>query len=206
MRFVLTEDQRLLRDAFAEFLAREPAAEQRRAHLDELAGMGLDGVAMALLCEQAGRFCLPEPLGELLVGDDSQRRTLLAAAELVGAGQAVVEMGRDHALTREQFGKPIGAFQAVKHHLASALVRVTFARSAVYAAAWSLTEKDVSMAKALSSDAGLQAARAALQVHGAIGYTDEHHLHRWLERIWTLAAAWGDAARHRDRLAGLLLG
>jgi alkylation response protein AidB-like acyl-CoA dehydrogenase len=120
-------------------------------------------------------------------------------------------MAAQYAKDRSQFGKPIGSFQAVKHHLADALVRVEFARPMVYRAAWSLSvgERDAglhaSMAKAMASDAATLAARTALQVHGAIGYTWEHDLQLWMKRAWALAASWGDAATHRARVLETLL-
>lgn len=138
------------------------------------------------------------------------RGGLAASAELVGLAARMIEMGADYAKQREQFGRPIGSFQAVKHLLATALVRVEFARPVVYRAAWSVANvvpersRDVSMAKAFASEAGLIAARAALQVHGAIGYTEEHDLHLWLKRTRALASAWGTAAWHRDRVATAL--
>jgi alkylation response protein AidB-like acyl-CoA dehydrogenase len=64
----------------------------------------------------------------------------------------------------------------------------------------------VSLAKALASEAAWQAARTALQVHGAIGYSYESDLHLWMKRVWALAAAWGDAAWHRARVADAILG
>ncbi len=81
----------------------------------------------------------------------------------------------------------------------------------VYRAAWSLSEGEpdaglhASMAKAMASEAATVAARTALQVHGAIGYTWEHDLHLWMKRAWALAAAWGDAATHRARVLEILL-
>src|SRR5205823_9634437 len=105
---------------------------------------------------------------------------------------------------------PIGSFQAVKHLLANALVKLEFARPAVYAAAWSVANdvpersRDVSMAKALASEAGMLAARNALQVHGAIGYTEEHDLHLWLKAAWALSLAYGDDAWHRARVGAAL--
>lgn len=134
------------------------------------------------------------------------RGALGVSAQLLGMGSRMVEMAAQHAKDRHQFGKPIGAFQAVKHPLANALLGLEFARPAVYRAAWSMAtgadtrSRDASMAKALASDAARRAARIALQVHGAIGYTHEHDLHLWLARTWALAAAWGDAARHRARV------
>jgi hypothetical protein len=99
----------------------------------------------------------------------------------------------------------------VKHTLADALLALEFARPQVLAAAWALdagqadTSMRVSMAKATASDAAWQAARTALQVHGAIAYTTEYDLHLWMKRTWALAAAWGDAAFHRARVADFTL-
>jgi alkylation response protein AidB-like acyl-CoA dehydrogenase len=138
-----------------------------------------------------------------------------AAAQLLGVADRMIELAADHARQREQFGQPIGSFQAVKHLLADALLKLDFARPVVYRAAWSMAHeagdsairaRDASMAKAYASEAATTAARVALQVHGAIGYTWEHDLHLWMKRAWTLARAWGDAAWHRQRVASWLLG
>jgi alkylation response protein AidB-like acyl-CoA dehydrogenase len=140
------------------------------------------------------------------------RAALGTAAELVGIADRMIEMTAEYARQREQFGKPIGSFQAVKHHLANALLKVDFARPAVYRAAWSVAHdeptraRDVSMAKAFASDALDTSARVSLQVHGAIGYTWEHDLHLWMKKGWALASAWGDAAWHRRRVSDWLLG
>ena len=134
-----------------------------------------------------------------------------AAAELVGLGLRVVDMTAAYAKTRIQFGQPIGAFQAVKHQLADALKGVVFARPLVYRAAHSMAVADperalhASVTKAAASDAADRAARVALQVHGAIGYSYEYDLHLWMKRIWALARTWGDAAFHRARVAHHLL-
>jgi alkylation response protein AidB-like acyl-CoA dehydrogenase len=123
----------------------------------------------------------------------------------------MIELGAAYAKEREQFGVAIGTFQAVKHLLADALVRVEFARPAVYRAAHSVAvgapnrSRDVSMAKAMASDAAIGSARASLQVHGAIGYTQEHDLHLWLRRARALANAWGTASWHRERVARAIL-
>jgi alkylation response protein AidB-like acyl-CoA dehydrogenase len=120
-------------------------------------------------------------------------------------------MSVEYTSQREQFGKPVGSFQAVKHHLADAAVRLEFARPCVYRAAWSLANAEpgapaaVSLAKAQASDAALLAAGKALQVHGAIGYTVEYDLHLWMKRAWAIAAAWGDAAWHRRRFGNAIL-
>jgi alkylation response protein AidB-like acyl-CoA dehydrogenase len=142
----------------------------------------------------------------------TDRAAFAAAAQLAGAGRRLVEMGAAYAVDRRQFGVPVGSFQAVKHLLAGAHLAVEFARPVVYRAAWSLARdeptrgRDASMAKAMASEAATVAARAALQVHGAIGYTEEHELHRWLKRAFALAGAWGDASRHRERVKDALLG
>src|SRR5688500_6932542 len=94
---------------------------------------------------------------------------------------------------RQQFGVPIGSFQAVKHHLADAALALEFARPAVWRASWSVAHasptrsRDVSMAKAMASDAAELVGRKALQCHGAIGYTVEADLHLFMKRAWALA-------------------
>jgi len=127
-----------------------------------------------------------------------------SAAFLLGLADRMITMAADYAKERRQFGRPIGSFQAVKHLLADARVELEFARPATYRAAWSLAtaqptvSHDTSMAKALASDAADRAARAALQVHGAIGYTWECDLHIFMKRTWALSKAWGDASTHRE--------
>jgi alkylation response protein AidB-like acyl-CoA dehydrogenase len=126
-----------------------------------------------------------------------------SAAVLLGLADRMITMAADYAKDRQQFGKPIGSFQAVKHLLANARVKLEFARPATYRAAWSLAtaqpsvSHDASMAKAMASDAADLAARVALQVHGAIGYTWECDLHFFMKRTWALSAAWGDASTQR---------
>jgi alkylation response protein AidB-like acyl-CoA dehydrogenase len=127
-----------------------------------------------------------------------------SAALLIGLADRMITMAADYAKERHQFGQPIGSFQAVKHLLANARVKLEFARPATYRAAWSLAtaqttvSHDASMAKAMASDAATLAARVALQVHGAIGYTWECDLHFFMKRTWALSAAWGDAAAQRQ--------
>ena len=134
------------------------------------------------------------------------RAALGTAAQLVGLGQAMLDMTVGYVKDRHQFGVPIGSFQAVKHHLADALKELAFARPVVQRAAWSIAHdlptasRDVAMAKAMASDAASFVARQALQCHGAIGYTVEHELHLYLKRTWALSRAYGDAPYHRDRV------
>jgi alkylation response protein AidB-like acyl-CoA dehydrogenase len=140
---------------------------------------------------------------EASVGLMADRGAAGSAAYLVGLADHMITMAADYAKARQQFGKPIGSFQAVKHLLANARVKLEFARPATYRAAWSLAtaqptvSRDASMAKALASEAAGLAARVALQVHGAIGYTWECDLHFFMKRTWALSRAWGDAATHR---------
>jgi alkylation response protein AidB-like acyl-CoA dehydrogenase len=144
------------------------------------------------------------------IADAIDRGSLAASAELLGLAQRMLDMTVDYVKMREQFGKPIGSFQAVKHHLADALGAIELARPIVYRAAWSMATSahdsatHVSMAKAFASDAALLVAKKALQCHGAIGYSYEHDLHLWMKRAWALAAAWGDAASHRARVGSAL--
>ena len=131
---------------------------------------------------------------------------LATAAQLVGAGQAMLDMSVEYAKQRTQFGRVIGGYQAIKHRLADVHIALDLARPLMYGAALSLAEgsadaaRDVSAAKAAASDAALLSARTALQTHGAIGYTAEHDLSQWLLRVQALHSAWGDPAGHRRRV------
>jgi alkylation response protein AidB-like acyl-CoA dehydrogenase len=166
--------------------------------------------------------------------------TLACAAQLLGAGHALLSMAVEHAKTRTQFGRPIGAFQAVRHQLADVAVALAFARPLLYAAAVALADpapgvptpahtgpphpaagpprdlsgaagmshagRDVSAAKVACGEAALLAARTALQVHGAIGYTREHGLGRYLTRVRALHLSWGTPDWHRRRILTELTG
>ncbi|MET9626536.1 acyl-CoA dehydrogenase family protein [Lentzea sp. NPDC006480] len=125
---------------------------------------------------------------------------LTCSAQLLGLGRAMLEMTTAHVKARTQFGQPIGQFQAVKHHLANVLIGLELARPLVFGAAVTMTRRDVSAAKVATSDAAWQAARTALQVHGAIGYTAEHELSRFLLRTRALRTAWGSPSMHRARV------
>ncbi len=137
---------------------------------------------------------------------------LATAAYLVGLSNRMLAIAGDYARDRRQFGQPIGSFQAVKHLMADALLQVEFARPAIYRAAWSISvdheqrARDVSMAKALANDAAQKAARSALQVHGAIGYTWECDLHLYMKKAWALIPAHGTTSHHRRRVADAVLG
>jgi alkylation response protein AidB-like acyl-CoA dehydrogenase len=135
------------------------------------------------------------------------RATLAAASELVGLSARMLDMTTAYVLTREQFGVPIGSFQAVKHALADSLIAIEFARPAVWRAAASMSTGDpranchVSMAKAMASDAARQVARTSIQCHGAMGYTVEYELHFIVKRAWARCADMGDSEVHTSRVA-----
>lgn len=139
------------------------------------------------------------------------RAALGASAQLVGLAGRMIDLAVEYAEEREQFGRAIGSFQAVQHQLADALLRLEFARPAVYRAAHAVARGEpdrslhVSMAKAYAGDAADLAARTALQVHGAIGYSWEHDLHLFMKRAWALAASWGESAWHRRRVGNWVL-
>ncbi|MBM4266146.1 MAG: acyl-CoA dehydrogenase [Deltaproteobacteria bacterium] len=150
-----------------------------------------------------------------LLGAALDRGALAVAAQQLGLAQRMVEIAVAYARQREQFGKPIGSFQAVKHMLSSVQVKIEFARPLVYRAAHSVAHPesrgeaargvDVSLANAAASEAALAAARTALQVHGAIGYTWEVDLHIWMKRAWALESAWGSASWHRRRVGAAVV-
>ncbi|MDD3446960.1 MAG: acyl-CoA dehydrogenase family protein, partial [Zavarzinia sp.] len=127
------------------------------------------------------------------------------AAQGLGLAQTMVDLAAEYARTRQQFGKPIGSFQAVKHHLASVQVAIEFARGPVYKAAFTQRPRDVSHARIAVIDAAATAARTAIQVFGAMGYTYEVDLHFFMKRAWALAGVWGDRHYHLDRMARMVL-
>jgi len=149
---------------------------------------------------------------EPLDGDVEKGRgqaTVMNAAESVGVATRAMEMAVAYAKERKQFDRPIGTYQAVSHACAQMLLEVESARSAVYWAAWALDFEPetaplaVAVAKSYAGDAGRRVPRAALQVHGGIGFTWEHDLHFFLKRGEANAHAYGDGAAHRERVASL---
>lgn len=157
------------------------------------------------------------PSGGAVLTDDPtaieaawQRGVLATSALLNGLSRRMLDMTVEYVKGREQFGVPVGSFQALKHALANALVAVEFARPVALAAGWAQATgapdaaAQTSSAKVLASDAARLIARTAIQCHGAMGYTTEYDLHLFAKRAWALAASWGDAAWHRARLADVL--
>lgn len=118
---------------------------------------------------------------------------LAAAADLVGVARAALHLSIEHAKTRRQFGKPIGAFQGIKHALADNYVSVERARSLTYAAAANPSWTAAAMAKAAAGDAATTCTRTAVQTHGALGQTWEHDVHLYVRHAWQGAALLGDS-------------
>ncbi len=137
------------------------------------------------------------------------RAVVAVAAELVGVAQRAMEMAVDYAKEREQFGRPIGSYQAVSHQCARMLYDTEEARSLTYYAAWAADAEPetlplaASMAKARASDAAWTVTATALQVHGGIGFTWEHDLQFWLKRAKVSGELLGEARLHRERVASL---
>ena len=162
--------------------------------------------ARSLFETAGGRVLAGGPAAAAAVVRALDAGALASAAQLLGAGRALLEASVRYAGQRAQFGRPIGSFQAVKHHLADVAIALEFAGPLLYAAAVTLdgagchAARDVSAAKVACTDAARRAARVALQVHGAIGYTEEHDLHLWLTKVRALAGAWGSQAEHRARV------
>jgi alkylation response protein AidB-like acyl-CoA dehydrogenase len=135
------------------------------------------------------------------------RGALFTAAQLLGIAQRAVDLAVAYAKERQQFGKPIGSYQAVKHMLSTVQVRIEFARPVVLAAAAQLENADtysrarISHARVAASEAADLACRTAVQVHGAMGYSWEVDVHFFLKRALALASWWGDARFHRERVA-----
>ena len=131
--------------------------------------------------------------------------TLACAAQLLGLGEHLLSASVDYVQQRKQFGRPVGSYQALKHALADLRIALDFARPLVYGAAVTSRPEDVSAAKVSASNAAHRAARTALQVHGAIGYTAEHDLSLWLLKVRALVGAWGGTDFHRERILSLVV-
>jgi alkylation response protein AidB-like acyl-CoA dehydrogenase len=195
------------------------------AHGDELHALAPDAVAVAPqpASDPARRIAAvsftPRRETRVAAGDAAQRLlaaaldrgALAASAQLLGVCDRLISLAVDYTSQRVQFGVPIGSFQAVKHALADVKVKLEYARPLVYRAADSVARGlaqrsvHVSMAKVAASEAALRGARAALQAHGAIGYTWEQDVHIWMRRAWSLDYAWGSQRFHRGRMAAFAL-
>ena len=154
-------------------------------------------------------------LGELhggwpVVQDMLDEAIVAECAWMMGGARWVLETSVDYAKEREQFGVPIGTFQAIQHKLANVAVEVEGATSIVYYAAWTVDESEAdrtmaaSVAKAWCSDAYKHAAFEGIQIHGGIGFTWDHDMHLYFKRAKSSQVTFGDADYHRERVAQLL--
>ena len=151
------------------------------------------------------------PKAEDVLARIETRAFAALALEAVGVAQRALELSIEHAKTREQFGKPIGSYQAVSHQVADAYVDVELARSLAYWAAWSVAEHDdraaiaAASAKALAAENAVAACERAIQVHGGIGFTFEHPLHRFYKRAQWIDSFGGFGAEQRAAVAADVL-
>jgi alkylation response protein AidB-like acyl-CoA dehydrogenase len=180
----------------------------------------MDGSAQEARGEELVSVDPSRPLGRLdrtngtpLPGQrDIPRARAAMAAEALGIAQRVLELGVQHAKTREQFGKPIGVYQAVSHQLADTYADVELARSLVYWAAWCVAEEDeqapvaAAAAKSFAAEAAVSACERSIQVHGGTGFTWEHPLHRFYKRALWLEGFGSRPSELRLEVADAVLG
>jgi alkylation response protein AidB-like acyl-CoA dehydrogenase len=186
-------------------LAEGDGAKVVEADAADIEPLGLiDATRRYARVSASGGASLP---GEVAPGVD--RVMVAVAAELTGIAQRAMEMAVQYAKEREQFGRPIGSYQAVSHQCARMLYDTEEARSLTYYAAWAADAEPetlplaASMAKARASDAAWSVTAASLQVHGGIGFTWEHDLQFWLKRARVDGELYGTARQHRERVAEL---
>jgi len=141
-----------------------------------------------------------------LTASTLNRGALGCAAQVLGLAQRMIDLSVQYTSERQQFGKPIGSFQAVKHHMANVAVRLEYAKAPTHRAAYAVAmDQDVaahavSHAKLVACEAANLAAKNSVQVHGAMGYTWEVDLHIFMKKAWALANTWGDAGFHKRRI------
>jgi len=152
----------------------------------------------------------PGPATTAAVGRAVDVATTALAVETVGAAQAILDITLAYAKHREQFGVPIGSFQAIKHKFADMLVALERARATSYFAALTIAEDDdrrtlaASIAKAAAGDCAALLAKEGIQIHGGIGYTWEHDMHLYVRRVKSNSYLLGNARQHRARVADLI--
>ena len=135
------------------------------------------------------------------------RGKVMLAAEMMGGAQKVLDMTVEYAKVRTQFGRPIGSFQAVQHKCANMMIDVEGAKSAVYYAAWAVSNEvaeaplAAALAKAAASDAFRRVSADGIQVHGGIGFTWEHDMHIYFKRAKSSEFTFGDATYNRELVA-----
>ena len=201
MQFAFTEDQETLRREARSVLSNGGWGRE------ELADLGF--LDRAVLYEEAGRANRGDEFFDAAAPDNEQLAAL--SLEAVGISAKALELALEYAKSREQFGKPIGTYQAVSHKLSDTYVETELARSRANWAAWCVAEDDEQVdvacaaAKAFCADAAVAACERSIQVHGGIGFTWEHVLHEYYKRALWIQAQRGYASKHRARIASYLL-
>jgi hypothetical protein len=213
MDFSFTSEQDDLRREARTFLEANPAPSQEQ--LSELGWVGdiesESFLEAAVLFEELGRVLYDGPYIENEVGDDRRQQLAAHALEAVGIGSRAVEMAVAYIGEREQFGKKIGTYQAVSHPVVDSYVAIELARSLAYWAALCVAtgddQADVACAAAntQATEAGVRACETSIQVHGGIGFTFEHPLHRYYKRALELEGALGYGRELRGEIAQYLL-
>jgi hypothetical protein len=213
MDFSFTQEQEDLRRE-----ARAYLESNATPTIDDLRAQGWVGVLnefsfleAAVLFEELGRVLYDGSYVEDEVGDDRNKLLAAFALEAVGIGSKAVELAIAYVSSREQFGKKIGAYQAISHSLVDAYVAVELARSLAYWAAWCVAEGDpqaglaTAAAKSQAAEAAVLACEKSIQAHGGIGFTWEHPLHRYYKRALYLEGACGYGREQRAEIARSLL-
>lgn len=206
MEFAFTEEQELLRKEAREALSRNGTSAWTR---EELSGADLSFLDLAVLFEEFGRAGQGETYFDPERPEAEQLTAL--ALEAVGIAAKALELGVEHAKAREQFGRPIGVYQAVSHPLADTYIETELARSLAYWAAWCVAESDdqapiaVAAAKSYCSETAVAACETSIQVLGGIGFTWEHVLHRYYKRALWIQAYGGYPRVQRAQVAAWLL-
>ncbi|HZP74328.1 MAG TPA: acyl-CoA dehydrogenase family protein [Gaiellaceae bacterium] len=215
MDFSFTQEQEDLRREARTFLEANPSPTQEQ--LEQLGWVGLLSsddftfLDAAVLFEELGRVLYDGSFVENEVRDDRNALLTAYALEAVGIGSHAVELAVAYVSEREQFGKKIGTYQAVSHPVVDAYVAVELARSLAYWAAWCVAEHDpdaaraAAAAKSQAAEAAVRACETSIQVHGGIGFTWEHPLHRYYKRALRLEGALGYGREHRAEIAASLL-
>jgi alkylation response protein AidB-like acyl-CoA dehydrogenase len=201
MQFSFTEEQELLRREARAVLAGGGWGREELVELDFL--------DRAVLFEEAGRANRGDEFFDSEAPENEQLTAL--ALEAAGIAQRALELGVEHVKTREQFGRPIGFYQAVAHPLADTYVESELARSLAYWAAWCVAEHEgdapiaALAAKCYAGEAAVTACERAIQVLGGIGFTWEHVLHRYYKRALRIQAYGGFPREQRAKIAAWLL-
>jgi len=213
MDFSFTPEQEDLRREARTFLEANPAPSPEQ--LEQLGWVGVveseSFLEAAVLFEELGRVLYDGPYIADEVGDDRQQQLAAHALEAVGIGSRAVEMAIAYIGEREQFGKKIGTYQAVSHPVVDAYVAVELARSLAYWAALCVATGDpqadvaCAAANAQATEAAVGACETSIQVHGGIGFTFEHPLHRYYKRALELESALGFGRELRAEIAAYLL-